>query len=452
MESGMRTNTFILILSVLLISKVSAQNITNTLGTSGQFSIKDGSTTYLSLGQSNGNLSLNRSMTLLNTTGSNMGVIYKGTDRFIHNYQSPSSFGENTFVGINSGNFIMSGSAGESSYNTGIGMYSLYTNSTGYNNTALGHASLTYNNIGYQNTAIGTSSLASNSSGINNTAVGFRTLLSNTIGSQNTAIGTFALISNINGSNNIGLGYYALRFNDGNQNVAIGHQSLYSNRVGGYNVAIGTNSLINNWDGNANTSVGLYALNSNVSGSSNSAFGSFSGKNISTGNNNISIGFDSEVPLGSESNQVRIGNTYITYAGIQVAWTITSDRRWKQNIQASNLGLGFVTKLRPVTYTRINDEEQKTEYGLIAQDIENVLKEEGIENTGMLTIDEKGMYELRYNDLIAPMIKSIQELKSENDMLKAEIESLKTAEDRRLAKLEQMIMELQLKDIRLTEK
>lgn len=33
----------------------------------------------------------------------------------------------------------------------------------------------------------------------------------------------------------------------------------------------------------------------------------------------------------------------------------------------------------------------------------------------MLTIDGEGRYELRYNDLIAPMIKAIQELKTEID-------------------------------------
>jgi len=51
----------------------------------------------------------------------------------------------------------------------------------------------------------------------------------------------------------------------------------------------------------------------------------------------------------------------------------------------SNLGLGFISKLKPVSYTRINDENQKTEYGLIAQEIEEVLKEEGVNNSAMIT-------------------------------------------------------------------
>lgn len=42
----------------------------------------------------------------------------------------------------------------------------------------------------------------------------------------------------------------------------------------------------------------------------------------------------------------------------------------------------------------------------------------------MLTIDDNGRYELRYNDLLAPMIKAIQELKSENEQLKNQIEEV----------------------------
>ena len=157
------------------------------------------------------------------------------------------------------------------------------------------------------------------------------------------------------------------------------------------------------------------------------------------------------MPDGTLSNQVRIGNTFITYAGIQVPWTITSDRRWKSDIQNSGLGLGFITKLRPVSYLRNNDESKKTEYGFIAQEVEEVLKETGTENTGMITIDDKGMYELRYNDLLAPMVKAIQELNSKCEELKKENEQLKTVNEK-LAKLEQLVNELTaVKQVSLTE-
>ena len=39
--------------------------------------------------------------------------------------------------------------------------------------------------------------------------------------------------------------------------------------------------------------------------------------------------------------------------------------------------------------------------------------------------NEKEVYTLRYSDFIMPMVKSIQELKAENDLLKKELEELK---------------------------
>ena len=122
-------------------------------------------------------------------------------------------------------------------------------------------------------------------------------------------------------------------------------------------------------------------------------------------------------------------------------WTITSDRRWKSGIQNSGLGLGFISKLRPVSYFRNNDESKKTEYGFVAQEVEEVLKETGTENTGMITVTDEGMYELRYNDLLAPMVKAIQELNEENEKLKSQNEKLQVKNENleeRLTKYEQM--------------
>jgi len=122
-----------------------------------------------------------------------------------------------------------------------------------------------------------------------------------------------------------------------------------------------------------------------------------------------------------------MGNGSITYAGIQVAWSVVSDRRWKSNITPSNLGLAFVSQLNPVSYTRKNDGGQRIEYGFIAQEIEEILNEAGVKNAGMITVDDEGSYELRYNDLLAPMVKAIQELKTENDGLKNELVALRAS-------------------------
>ncbi len=61
-------------------------NIINTLGTGGVFSIKDAASDYFTLSQSTGEVNILKSLRLENTTSSSIGIIFKGTDRFLHNY------------------------------------------------------------------------------------------------------------------------------------------------------------------------------------------------------------------------------------------------------------------------------------------------------------------------------------------------------------------------------
>ena len=109
---------------------------------------------------------------------------------------------------------------------------------------------------------------------------------------------------------------------------------------------------------------------------------------------------------------MRIGNTAVTYAGVQVAWSITSDKRLKSDITKSKLGLDFIKTLNPVSYIRNNDESNRTEYGFLAQEIEDALLKAGASNSGIITKDDDGMYSVRYNDFIAPLVKSVQEQQS----------------------------------------
>jgi hypothetical protein len=166
--------------------------------------------------------------------------------------------------------------------------------------------------------------------------------------------------------------------------------------------------MYSNVNGENNTAIGLAALYNNVSGSYSVALGTQALLN-STGINNIGIGYDAQIPVSANHNQVRIGNAFIGYAGIQVGWSITSDKRWKSEIQPSNLGLDFIKKLNPVSYFRNTDETKKLEYGFVAQELEIALNESEASNNGILTKDDAGMYSVRYNDLISISIKAIQE-------------------------------------------
>jgi hypothetical protein len=163
-------------------------------------------------------LDLIGSLELEVTTTSTTGVIYKGANSFIHNFQHPTGdtavpAGYNTFVGQNAGNFTMGSTATETyhgSFNSAIGNGTLYKNTTGYYNVAIGGYSLYANTTGFNNIAIGYNSLTDNTTGYGNFALGFSSLYSNTTGYNNTAIGSYSGFVST-GSANIFLGYYAGR-------------------------------------------------------------------------------------------------------------------------------------------------------------------------------------------------------------------------------------------------
>jgi len=410
-------------------------DIDNTLGTGGTFRIRTATDSFFTVRQSTGNVSLFRNLELGAITNSTptRGMITKNGIRFIHNRGTTISQ-ENTFIGLEAGSLTF-GAAG-SLRNASVGYRSLYSLIDGLSNSAFGTEALRSNTYGDYNSVFGYQSLYSNTTGSNNSAFGPSSLYTNTSGNDNSAFGREALYSNTTGNSNSAFGYQSLYSNTDYWNSAFGYQSLSSNTTGSSNSAFGRNSLSSNTTGNSNSAFGRNSLSSNTTGYGNTGIGHYAlhsstgnnntvlgdsaGINITTGSNNIAIGYNAQVPSGSSSNQIRLGNTSTTYAGIEVAWTVTSDRRYKDNITPIALGLEFISKLNPVSYHRKNDESKKTEYGLIAQEVEQVLKELGIENHAMLTVTDEGMYELRYNDLIAPMIKAIQELKVQSDQLENE--------------------------------
>jgi trimeric autotransporter adhesin len=263
-----------------------------------------------------------------------------------------------------------------------------------------------------------------------NTKVGYRAAFYKTSGVRNVYIGTYAGYFNSSGEGNFIAGSEAGYGERGNRNVIIGNKAAYKHYSTPYiahssteNVVIGNNSghlnkssysvIIGNdagyqTQGNGSVIIGWQAGGS-VSGNSNVVIGAQAGSNLASGVNNIVLGSSANVPNGSTNNQVRIGNTDISYAGIQVAWTITSDIKWKESVRDLDYGLEFVNKLKPVDYNRIGNESRTREVGFIAQDVEKVLKELGINEAGLLSSTSEGNLELRYNDFIPILTKAIQE-------------------------------------------
>ena len=63
--------------------------------------------------------------------------------------------------------------------------------------------------------------------------------------------------------------------------------------------------------------------------------------------------------------------------------------------------------------------------GLLAQEVENILAKHGLGNSGMVHQAHENAYRsVRYNDLLAPMIKAIQELDDASEAKDAQIAAL----------------------------
>ena len=203
----------------------------------------------------------------------------------------------------------------DGAYNTSIGSYSMYNNSSGYYSTAVGTKALFGNTIGARNTAIGMFALSNNTTGSENTALGYHALSSQSFNnggilwtSYNTAVGSGALdrnqpTSTSNGINNTAVGYQPLFYNTtGTNNTAVGSFVLFNNLTAGDNVAIGHQALYTQSYSNSNLpysskniAIGNGALFANqptttFSGINNIAIGYFALNKSTTANFNVAIG------------------------------------------------------------------------------------------------------------------------------------------------------------------
>ena len=459
----------------------SQNNITNTLGTGGVFTIKDGSTTFFTLSQSDGHI------TLPATTNSSLGVIFKGSDRFFHDFKPTGAYGENTFLGINSGNFSMPSSNGlESSYNTGIGAgslnrittgslntslgsSSLYYNTSGSENTGIGTLSLYFNSTGKQNTAVGVQSLNSNTTGDFNTATGYQSLTLNTTGISNTAVGGFSLASNTTGNYNTASGVSSLYYNStgtsnttsgafslrsnttGNQNTALGVYSLYANTTGDNNTAVGYNSLTTNTTGFQNTSVGHHSLENN-NGNYNTALGYNAGSTVTTGANLTLLGIDANPSSPTVQNQITLGNGFVSSLRCNVQnISSLSDKRDKKNIKNLALGIEFLMKIKPRVFNwdkrewyadnKSDGSKMKEEptAGFIAQELNEVQMAENTEWLNLVLKDNPEKLEATPGNLLPIIVKAIQDLKKENDELRARLIKFEQMQNTLTAEIEKLV-------------
>jgi trimeric autotransporter adhesin len=352
------------------------------------------------------------SLTLANnlylpTPSAGGGIIYAGP------YTLLQASGENSFCGLGAGNLTMSGGG---------------------------------------NTAIGFDAFSSNLNGLGNTASGAYALYSNTNAYYNTAVGGSALYKNTSGGGNTAIGYSALFFNGtGNNNIAVGNSALNNNLTGNNNVANGYSALYYVSTGSGNIGLGQGALQNLTTGSTNIAIGVYSGIAIYTGNNNIDIGNSG---FGDESGVIRIGtagtHTKAVFNGIfgttvgsgatvqvnanGLLGTVTSSRRFKQNIQSMADASDVLLGLHPVTfqYKPDLDPEATPQFGLIAEEVEKV------DPALVLHDDKHQIYTVRYEAINAMLLNEFLKEHQKVGEQNAEIQDLKQS----LAELKKMVLQL----------
>ena len=254
----------------------------------------------------------------------------------------------------------------------------------------------------------------------------------------------------------------------GTSNSAFGARSLYANTSGFDNTGTGYEALSTNTGGSNNTANGAYALAFNVTGNSNTAVGSNAGSSGTGNSNATAIGYNA---ITTASNQVVIGNTYVTSIIGYNNVTIVSDGRIKKNIRSEVPGLDFVNLLIPVTYSlnlealdeiqksddpeinrikdSINDslspeikkfiaesrakKEKQVYSGFIAQDVEKAAQSVGYDFSGVdVPTNDNTAYGLRYAEFVVPLVKAVQELSDQNNKLQEQVNELSA----RLDKLE----------------
>ncbi len=190
-------------------------------------------------------------------------------------------------------------------------------------------------------------------------------------------------------------------------------------------------ALANNTTGNSNTASGQNALENNTTGSNNIALGNDAGSSVTTGSANILIG---NPGVAAESNTIRIGGGPQTKAfidgirgvttGVANAipvlidssgqlGTVSSSRRYKEDIRDMADSSSGLMKLRPVTfrYTKAYaNGDRPVQPGLIAEEVFEVFPD-------LVVHDSEGEIEtVQYHKLIPMLLNELQKQERQNQI------------------------------------
>lgn len=155
-----------------------------------------------------------------------------------------------------------------------------------------------------------------------------------------------------------------------------------------------------------------------------------------SGANGITIGTNTNHNLGIQTNNTviatfsssgnltltgtlgvtgtRVSNIYTTNQTTTNAETVDSDNRLKKQISTINYGLSDLLSLRPVQYKWKKSSDKSIHFGLIAQEVSDVIPE-------IVKERDNGFLGISYQELIPILINAIQEQQKEIDLLKSKV-------------------------------
>lgn len=173
------------------------------------------------------------------------------------------------------------------------------------------------------------------------------------------------------------------------------------------------------------------------------------GSNITISNNTISATdhIYTVVTTASDGLCPTLSGSTDRYLRGDGTWGIpnidTSDKNEKKSIKSlGNSAKDFIMELNPVSYKFKNGNSGRIHYGLVAQEVEDAMNKLGLTAmdfagfckdkktiTETQTTDEKDeyIYGLRYNEFIAPLIKTVQFQEERIDRLEKQLQTLQTS-------------------------
>ena len=377
-----------------------------------------------------------------NVTGN--GNVNLGTDAGGGNLAS-----DNTFIGFHCGGSVSSPTI-TGTKNVFIGSEGATVGTSLHQNTSVGYRSGSLMTTGYYNALFGETAGFTLATGYQNSVFGARGGFALTTGYNNVFNGYLSGFAATEGHSNTLAGYASgFRLTTGDQNILIGAEAGQAMTTASTNSYIGYRSGYTNTDGYNNAGLGSLSLFALTTGYNNVGVGGSSGEKITTGNSNTFVGNNAgnnasqkvdavnSTAIGNAAyttadNQVVIGSSSVTLVTIPAygAGTATfdasgnissvSDQRLKEDAGTFDVGLDEILKLEPryFFYKDKTKHDDTKQIGFYAQEVAKIVPEAAPYS------NDKDVWGIYDNALIAVLVKAVQEQQVMIDDLTARVNTL----------------------------